>query len=101
MGWERSIEILNFGALMAFMAVNLVAMRHFGFSSERTEERRPLLDVVVPGVGFAFCLMIFLGLQQSTLMVGAVWVIVGGVDVVWKTKVLRQPVAIDFTESSP
>jgi amino acid transporter len=101
MEWERSIEILNFGALMAFMAVNLSAMRHFGFSSERTEAQRPLLDVVVPGIGFAFCLVIFLGLQQSTLAVGAVWMIVGGVYVVWKTKVLRQPVAIDFTESGP
>jgi putrescine importer len=101
MAWERSIEILNFGALMAFMAVNLAAMRHFGFSSKRTEQRRLLLDVLVPGIGFAFCLVIFLGLQQSTLVVGAVWVIVGGVYVVWKTRVLRQPVAIDFTESGP
>ena len=41
MGWERSIEILNFGALMAFMAVNLVAMRHFGFSSERSGRTTP------------------------------------------------------------
>jgi putrescine importer len=101
MGWERSIEILNFGALMAFMAVNLAAMRHFGFSSERAEERRPLLDVVVPGIGFAFCLVIFLGLQQSTLVMGAAWVIVGGIYVAWKTKVLRRPVAIDFTEPGP
>jgi putrescine importer len=30
MQWERSVEILNFGALMAFMAVNLAAVRHFG-----------------------------------------------------------------------
>ena len=29
--WERSIEIMNFGALVAFMAVNLAAVRYFGF----------------------------------------------------------------------
>ncbi len=101
MAWERSIEILNFGALMAFMAVNLAAMRHFGFSSERTEERRPLLDIVVPGMGFAFWPGYFSWPAAIDLGSGAVWLIVGGVYVAWKTKVLRQPVAIDFTESSP
>ena len=99
MGWERSIEILNFGALLAFMAVNLAALRHFGFSSKGAEERRPLLDVLVPGMGFAFCLVIFLGLQESTLIAGAIWVVAGGVYVVWKTRVSGQSMVIDFDES--
>src|SRR5579863_8030868 len=34
MQWERSVEILNFGALVAFMAVNLAAVKHFGFSPQ-------------------------------------------------------------------
>jgi hypothetical protein len=34
-------------------------------------------------------------------VMGAAWVIVGGIYVAWKTKVLRQPVAIDFTEPGP
>ena len=100
MGWERSIEILNFGALLAFMAVNLAALRHFGFSSKGAEERRPLLDVLVPGMGFAFCLVIFLGLQESTLIAGAIWVVAGGVYVVWKTRVSGQSMVIDFDESA-
>src|SRR3984957_12052926 len=99
MGWERSIEILNFGALLAFMAVNLAALRHFGFTSKGAEERRPLLDVLVPGMGFAFCLVIFLGLQESTLIAGVIWVVAGGVYVVWKTRVSGQSMVIDFDES--
>jgi putrescine importer len=101
MGWERSIEILNFGALLAFMAVNLAALRHFGFSPKGAEERRPLLDVFVPGMGFVFCLVIFLGLQESTLIAGGIWVVAGGVYAVWKTKVFGQPIVVDFDESGP
>jgi putrescine importer len=101
MQWERSIEIMNFGALMAFMAVNLAAVRHFGFSAGKTGKRNILLDIVVPALGFLFCLVIFLGLQGSTLAGGAVWVACGGLYVVIKTKGLRaQPVVIDFSESS-
>lgn len=99
LGWERSIEIMNFGALMAFMAVNLAAVRYFGFTPELAGKRNLLLDVVVPSLGFLFCLVIFLGLQGSTLVVGAIWVVVGGLYVVLKTKALGQPVVIDFSES--
>jgi putrescine importer len=99
MGWERSVEILNFGALMAFMAVNLAAIRYFGFSPEMKNKRKLFLDVIVPALGFLFCLVIFLGLQNSTLVAGAIWVGVGALYVLLKTKALGQPVAIDFSES--
>jgi amino acid transporter len=99
MQWERSVEILNFGALMAFMAVNLAAVRHFGFSPDLAGKRNVLLDVVVPSLGFLFCLVIFLGLQGSTLVAGAVWLAGGAAYVIFKTKALGQPVVIDFSES--
>jgi putrescine importer len=100
MQWERSVEILNFGALMAFMAVNLAAVRHFGFSRETVENRNLMLDVIVPALGFLFCLVIFLGLQGSTLVAGAIWLAAGGIYVFLKTRALGQPVVIDFSESS-
>ena len=99
MGWERSVEILNFGALLAFMAVNLAAVRHFGFSAEMAGKRNLLLDVLVPGLGFVFCLVIFLGLQGSTLVAGAIWLIAGILYVAFKTRILGQTVVIDFSES--
>jgi putrescine importer len=99
MEWERSVEILNYGALIAFMAVNLAAVRYFGFSSGTAGKRHLLLDVIVPSLGFVFCLVIFLGLQQSTLAVGTAWLAVGVIYVVVKTKALGQPVVIDFSES--
>ncbi len=99
MGWERSVEILNFGALLAFMAVNLAAVRHFGFSAEMAGKRNLLLDVLVPSLGFVFCLVIFLGLQGSTLVAGAIWLIAGILYVAFKTRILGQTVVIDFSES--
>ncbi len=99
LGWERSVEILNFGALMAFMAVNLAAVRYFGFTPALAGKRKLLLDVIVPSLGFVFCLIIFLGLQGSTLVIGAIWVIAGAVYVLLKTKAFGQSVVIDFSES--
>jgi amino acid transporter len=98
MSWERSIEILNYGALLAFMAVNLAAVKHFGFTPGIAHKRQLFLDVIVPGLGFVFCLVIFLGLQGSTLVVGTVWLAMGGLYVMLKTKIMGQPVVIDFGE---
>jgi putrescine importer len=96
LGWERSVEILNYGALVAFMAVNLAAVRYFGFSPEMRGKRNLVVDVIVPGLGFLFCLVIFLGLQSSTLVAGTVWVLAGALYVILKTKALGQPVVVDF-----
>src|ERR1700756_1023605 len=99
MSWERAVEILNFGALLAFMAVNAVALRHFGFGGTRDMERNLFLDFFVPASGFVFCLVIFLGLQGSTLWAGALWLVVGGVYVLLKTRGFTERVEIDFSES--
>lgn len=96
--WERAVEILNFGALIAFMGVNLAVVRHFGFRSKGEGKRNLLLDIIVPTLGFLFCLVIFLGLQESTLVVGIVWVGVGTLYLILKTKIFEQPVQIDFSE---
>jgi len=98
--WSRAVEILNFGALLAFMAVNAVALRRFGFNPNSGNERNFLLDIFVPASGFTFCLVIFLSLQASTLWAGLAWLVIGGAYVVLKTKgFTQQRVAIDFSES--
>jgi len=82
------------------MAVNLAALRHFGFGQEPGRKRHLLLDVIAPALGFLFCLAIFLGLQGSTLVVGAIWLALGAAYLALKTKDLgAEAVAIDFSES--
>ncbi len=99
-GWERAVEILNFGALLAFMAVNLAALRHFGFGREQAGHRNLFLDILAPALGFVFCLVIFFGLQGSTLAVGAVWLAIGGLYVVLKTRgASAAPIQMDFNDS--
>ena len=59
-----------------------------------------LLDVISPALGFLFCLAIFLGLQSSTLVAGAIWLVVGGVYLLLKARGMSTPaIEIDFNES--
>ena len=79
--------------------INLVALRHFGFGRGLSGKRNILLDIITPIMGFLFCLVIFRGLQQSTLVAGSIWLGVGGLYLILKTKGLRtKPLEIDFNE---
>ena len=98
--WEHAAEIVTFGALLAFMAVNLSALKHFWFSSEALGHRHFFIDAFVPSFGIVFCFVLLLSLQAWTKYAGAVWLIVGIVYGAYKTRGFTQrPKLIDFSDS--
>lgn len=98
--WERAAEIVTFGALLAFMAVNLAAFRHYWLSPELREKRNFFVDAFVPGFGFAFCFVLLISLQTWTKYAGAVWLAAGLVYAACKTRGFTlRPKLFDFSES--
>jgi len=75
--YELSGEILNFGAFLAFMGVNLAALRTFTFA--RPEHHKPNLfaDTLVPLAGFLFCGAIWWNLNSLAKIVGGIWLSLG------------------------
>jgi putrescine importer len=73
LSFERGAELLNFGAFIAFMGVNLAAFVHYKFRS--TE--KVLLPAVIPVSGFLVCGFIWLHLTHAAQMLGAAWMAVG------------------------
>jgi putrescine importer len=71
--YERGAELLNFGALFAFMGVNAAAfVRYFLRSHEK-----PWTDLVFPVLGFGICFFIWRNLEHNAILLGAVWMAVG------------------------
>jgi amino acid transporter len=100
MSYELTAEILNFGAFLGFIGVNLAAIWQFYIVRQPGRERRFLADLVVPGFGFLFCLGIWLGLSAPAKIAGGVWFVLGIIHLAWQTRGFRKrPVLIDFSES--
>jgi amino acid transporter len=78
-------EMLNFGALIAFMGVNLAALIHYYV---RAKERR-LTDLLMPGAGFFVCLLLWLNLSRPAKIAGGAWMIAGILFGAWKTRGFR------------
>jgi putrescine importer len=84
-------EMLNFGALIAFMGVNAAALlRYF----VRADEKK-VWNFIPPVVGFFICLALWLSLSRPAMIVGSIWMAVGILFGVWKTKWFREPLSFE------
>jgi putrescine importer len=98
--WERAAEVVTFGALLAFMGVNLASLKHFWFSKEAVGRRNFFVDAFVPGFGFVFCFVLLLSLQTWTKWAGLVWLGFGIVYAAYKTRGFTlRPKLFDFSET--
>jgi amino acid transporter len=97
--WEHAAEIVTFGALIAFMGVNLAALIHFWFSAE-TGKRNFFVDAFVPSFGIVFCFVLLISLQSWTKYAGLAWLVIGILYGAYKTRGFRvRPRLIDFSET--
>ena len=71
--YERGAEMLNFGALIAFMGVNAAAFVRYFLRAEN----KNALNLIVPVLGFVICLLIWRNLGHSAMLLGGVWMVVG------------------------
>jgi putrescine importer len=98
--WELAAEVVTFGALLAFMGVNLASLKHFWFSKEAVGHRNFFVDAFVPGFGFVFCFVLLISLQRWTMYAGLVWLAVGVAYAAYKTRGFTlRPKLIDFSET--
>ena len=85
-------EMLNFGALIAFMGVNVAAfLRYYLRSNEKK-----LSFLIPPVLGFIICLGLWVNLSRPAIIVGSIWMAAGIAFGVWKTKGFRQEMSFEI-----
>jgi amino acid transporter len=98
--YEHAGELLNFGAFLAFMGVNLATFWQFTVTRQPGYQRKLLRDTILPLIGFAFCGLIWWNLNPLAKTVGGIWFAIGLLYVGIKTRGFRAaPVMIDFREA--
>jgi putrescine importer len=90
-GYELGANLLNFGALLAFMGVNAAALVRYYV---RATEKR-LADLLPPLCGFVVCGILWWNLSAKALILGAVWMAIGIAFGAWKTHGFRGDL-VDF-----
>ncbi|HEV2448255.1 MAG TPA: APC family permease [Candidatus Sulfopaludibacter sp.] len=78
-------EMLNFGALIAFMGVNAAALVRYYVR----EPEKKLRNLIPPAVGFAVCFVLWLNLSRPAQIAGSIWMAAGIAFGAWKTRGFR------------
>jgi putrescine importer len=77
LNYERSAELINFGAFLAFMGVNAAVIRHsIGVRFSEPGHAR-FSGVVMPLAGLLFCFSIWINLSVSAKIAGSIWFAAG------------------------
>jgi len=71
--FERAAELLNFGALLAFMGLNAASFTRY-YLRQREKEWS---SFVVPVLGFLVCLLLWLNLSRPAKIAGVIWMAIG------------------------
>ena len=72
LSYQLSVELLNFGAFIAFMGVNASALVQGGTGSRWTWK-----NAAPPILGFLVCFYIWLNLSPTAKIVGGLWLLAG------------------------
>ena len=98
--YERAAELLNFGAFLAFMGVNVTCIRQFCIGPQVGRTRNLLTDLFLPGLGFLFCFGIWWSLPRPAKLAGGIWFVGGFIYAAIRTRGFRlEPPKMDFSES--
>ena len=83
--YDNGAQLLNFGALIAFMGVNLASLTHYFIRGES----RTVGHLIPPLLGFVICLFIWIHLSNLALIAGSIWMVCGIAFGAWKTRGFR------------
>jgi putrescine importer len=73
MSYEQGAELLNFGAFIAFIGVNIAALVHYKFRSKE----KVAFPFLVPALGAVVCAFIWIHLSRNAQILGFTWICVG------------------------
>ena len=71
--YQTGAELLNFGAFIGFMGVNLAALLRYFIRAEKKQ----LTHLIIPALGFLICGYMWINLSSVALRAGAIWAAAG------------------------
>jgi amino acid transporter len=81
LSYQLGAELLNFGAFIAFMGVNLAAFVQFFLRNNRREA----INFFPPVIGFLVCSGLWLSLRPTAKLAGFAWLLIGLAYGAWRT----------------
>lgn len=90
-------SLINFGALVAFVFVNLSVI--FWFVIKRKEAvgiRQIFLNIILPSLGIIMTAVLWLHLSSESMLYGGIWFLLGFAVLLWMTRFFKKPMSVSL-----
>jgi amino acid transporter len=91
---DKAAEVVNFGACLGFMAVNLSVLGHYYVRRRERGLSCLWTNLVCPLLGFAICFYIWLSISSLAMQLGAMWAAAGIVYLAVQTGGFRRKLSV-------
>jgi amino acid transporter len=92
--YQLGAELLNFGAFIGFMGVNMAAFLHYFVRGEKK-----IGNFLPPLLGFVICFGIWMSLRTPAKLAGAAWLAFGMIYGAWRTRGFREQIRFEAPAS--
>ena len=86
MNFEVAVELLNFGAFVGFILVNLSVIQHFDIAGEQRQGRAFFQNLVFPLLGASVSVYVWMNLSNHSKIIGFLWLAAGAVYLGFQTR---------------
>jgi len=95
--FQLAVELLNFGAFVGFILVNLSVIRHYYLRKRQRSGMSFVTNLVFPSIGALVCSYVWMSLSTPAKIVGFIWLGLGIVYLAYLTKGFRKsPVKLEI-----
>jgi amino acid transporter len=88
--FQLVVELLNFGAFVGFILVNLSVIRHYFFRLRLRSGLQFATNLVFPLLGAAVCTWVWMSLTWKAKLAGFIWMALGLAYLAYLTRGFRQ-----------
>ncbi len=75
--FQLAVELLNFGAFVGFILVNLSVIRHYYLRQRQRSGTGVITNLIFPGLGALVCSYVWMSLSVPAKIVGFIWLGLG------------------------
>ena len=99
--FDFGCQLLNFGALFAFMGVNVCAFIHYVLRHRDASAWKIIGSVIAPTIGFGVCAFLWINLSKPAIVVGLCWLATGIAYGAWRTAGFTKPIRFANVDEKP
>ena len=91
MHFQIAVELLNFGAFVGFILVNLAVIQYFFIARKQRSGAALLHNLLFPLSGALVCIYVWMNLSTQAKIVGFIWLGIGAIYLAIHTRGFKQP----------